>query len=582
MASLAVDTIFFARYTASNFRALYRRFTGPPATYTKDYFQLADQAENTLKATFGFVGKPIDIEYAWPGGVQKGQFLFSSDRAHLSWPTGGPEPWRVGANVPGGVVSIPGDAAKQSVEDADAEFNRITALGHEPWLLGVVLAGQPTRMHLRVFFQNPPTGFEDRNVADLPEQIREKILGLAGTVGTGAFRVPSLAPARAASLVRQIEDALQRNPNVLLVGPPGTGKTVALEELRARYSISSGTTIDFDPDVWGAQAFSVGQTVGERRSESLVFHPSYGYENFVAGLFPTASDKGGIGLEAVPGPLLRLSHWVGQSDRQALLILDEFNRGPAAAIFGDALGLLDKDKRATATYAGAHIQRPYPDHRMRVAEDYATNAGANDEVLPKQISLPLGLSIVAAMNSTDRSVAPLDAAMRRRFHVIRVNPDYEVLADHFGLTAGDFDHALPAADSPDNWTRQNVLTLAVLVLKSINERVRFCLGEDFLLGHALLWGLSAATDESALRDFSAAMDGFVLSTLRTTFLDQDDFLAAVLGIPDKAVDAVASMGYWQLPPKGLDQVASRRLVLHELSSLGPTAQLSALAALAAP
>lgn len=581
MASLPVDTVFFARYTISNFRSLYRRFPTPPATYTKDYFQLADQTENTLKQTFGYAGQPVAIEYVWPGGSRAGQFLFSSDRVHLSWPTGGPEPWRVGVNDVDGVISIPGDPAKQSAADADAEFNRITALGHVPWLFGVVLAGQPTRMHVRVFFENPPAGFEDRSIADLPEQIRQKISDLAGNVGTGAFRVPSWAPARAASLVRQIQDALQRNPNVLLVGPPGTGKTVALEDLRARYSVSSGTTIDFDPDVWGAAAFSVGQTVGERRSESLVFHPSYGYENFVAGLFPTASEKGGIGLEAVPGPLLRLSHWVGRSERQALLILDEFNRGPAAAIFGDTLGLLDKDKRATPTHGGAHIQRPHPDHSMKVAEDYATKEGAKDEMVAKQISLPLGIAIVAAMNSTDRSVAPLDAAMRRRFHVIRVNPDYTVLAEHFGLTADDIDNGpLPAADAPGNWTRQHVLTLAVRVLKSINERVRFCLGEDFLLGHALLWGLTAATDESALRDLAAAMDGFVLSTLRTTFLDQDDFLAAVLGVPDKPADGAQSVGYWQQPPKGLDQVASRRLVLHDLSSLPPAAQLSALAALA--
>jgi len=586
MAILPVGTVFFARYTISNFRALYGRFGGQPATYTKDYFQLADRAEEVLKKAFGYAGAPVSIEYVWPVGNRNGQFLFSSDRAHLSWPTGGPEPWRVGEVEAQGVISISGDAAKGTAKEADDEHERIVAQGSVPWLVGVIPVDEPTKMHVRVYFEQPPAGLEDRKVSDLPAQLKGEMAALGGNLGTGAFAATHPAPApRAAALVRQIEEALERNPNVLLVGPPGTGKTVALEDLRATYAVSGGAApLYFDTDSWSASAFSAGLAAGERRSEALVFHPSYAYENFIAGLFPKSSDKG-IELEGVPGPLLRLAHWVGQSDRRALLILDEFNRGPAAAIFGDTLSLLDKDKRSTLNSEGAYIQRPYPDYKMGVGEDYASHAGAKDELIAKQISLPEGLFIVAAMNSTDRSVAPLDAAMRRRFHVIRVAPDYSVLSEHFGLDAADIDGGqAPALDDPTLWKRRDVLALSVRVLRAINDRVRFCLGDDFLLGHALLWSLDRSTDDTALQDLSASMDGFVLSTLRTTFLDQDDFLAAVLGIPDNAVSTppqdVRSVGYWQPPPKGLDQVASRRLMLHLLSSLPSRSQLTALAALA--
>ena len=588
MAVLPVDTVFFARYNKSNYRALYKRFSGEPATYTKDYFQLADATEDALTRAFGYVGEPMPIEYAWPGGNRSGQFLYSSDRAHLSWPTGGPEPWRVGEIEAGGAISIPGDPSKGSANEADDEFDRIVALGHGPWFVGVVVVGDPKKMHVRVYFENPPPGREDRKISDLPQQIRDEIHGLQVKYGTGAFAATRPAPApRAAALVGQIEKALEKNSNVLLVGPPGTGKTVALEDLRAKYAVSGDAApLYFDTDSWSASAFSEGQVAGERRSEALVFHPSYAYENFVAGLFPKASDKG-MELEGVPGPLLRLAHWVGRSNRKALLILDEFNRGPAAAIFGDTLGLLDKDKRSTLDSEGAYIQRPYADYAMGVREDYASQAGAKDERIAEQISLPEGLLIVAAMNSTDRSVAPLDAAMRRRFHVIRVAPDYDVLGEHFGLDAADMARAaLPAANDPTLWKRREVLTLAVRALRAVNDRVRFCLGDDFLLGHALLWSLAAATDETSLQELCAALDGFVLSTLRTTFLDQDDILAAVLGIPDDAAQAEAQdvrfVGYWQPPPKGLAQVASRRLMLHTLSTLPPQAQLAALNALATP
>jgi 5-methylcytosine-specific restriction protein B len=587
MAVLPVDTVFFARYSSSNFRSLYGRL-GSKGGYTKDYLQLSKSTAQVLENTFHYNGEPIAFDYVWPGGCLSGKFHHSSDRFHLAWSTDdAPAPWTVGTREPNGPISIPGDSSKTTQEEAEQEYQRIKDANYEPWLVGVVLQGRLSELHTRVYFRSPPAGLEDRGLSALPAQLQVAMASLKQS-DTGALVATQPPPTpRAKALVRQIEEALERNPNVLLVGPPGTGKTVALEDLRAKYAVSGGAApLYFDTDSWSASAFSEGEAAGERRSEALVFHPSYAYENFVAGLFPKASDKG-MELEGIPGPLLRLAHWVGRSNRKALLILDEFNRGPAAAIFGDTLGLLDKDKRSTLNTEGAYIQRPYADYAMGVREDYASQAGAKDERIAEQISLPEGLLIVAAMNSTDRSVAPLDAAMRRRFHVIRVLPDYDLLGEHFGLDAADIaGAALPAANDPILWKRREVLTLAVRALRAVNDRVRFCLGDDFLLGHALLWSLAASTDETALQELCTALDGFVLSTLRTTFLDQDDFLAAVLGIPDDAAQAAAQdvrfVGYWQPPPQGLNQVASRRLMLLTLSTLPPQAQLAALNALATP
>src|SRR6266487_3945293 len=66
--------------------------------------------------------------------------------------------------------------------------------------------------------------------------------------------------------------------------------------------------------------------------------------------------------------------------------LDEFNRGPTAAIFGDTLSLLDNDKRSDpdAGRPGAVIERPYPLEKMEVAAKYANGSG-------KEVSLEVRL-----------------------------------------------------------------------------------------------------------------------------------------------------------------------------------------------
>lgn len=387
---------------------------------------------------------------------------------------------------------------------------------------------------------------------------------------------------RAKKLVQEILDALSRDPNVLLVGPPGTGKSVALEDLRGLYSPrSTADTPTFNPDSWSGEWGLAG---ADARSEALVFHASYSYENFVAGLFPTTKD-GNMELEAKAGPLLCLSHWVGDSpDRRALLILDEFNRGPAAAIFGDTLSLLDKDKRSGPGRQGAHIQRPYPRQKMPVPDSYRQVAANASEEVAEEVRLPAGVHIVAAMNSTDRSVAPLDAAMRRRFTVIRVRPDYEALLEHLGLDATATHLPLPQDADIANWDDAQVSSLAVRVLQSVNERIEYCLGEDFQLGHALVWGLAGTSPKEKLNQLASAVDAKVVPTLRMTFVDQDEALAAVLGVSEAAQVAhgqaapAGTVAYWRAAPASLAAIAPKRLMVQTLHTLPDEQQLAALVA----
>ena len=271
MARKLVQAVLFARYNPTNFKALYGRISGS-TTYTKDYIQIPEAVSTRLKPVLDGSGNRVDVEYVWPTGSQAGHFAWSADRYHLKWDTDRPPlPWKLGQVGVDPATSLPGDTSQRTEPAADQQFSAIDTSQVKPWLLAVKLAGEGNRLHLRVFFENPPAGFLDRSLASLPEKIRQEIarLGQAGTGfvdwSDGIMPAPEV---RAKKLVNEILEALARDPNVLLVGPPGTGKSVALEDLRSLYSTrATADTPTFNPDSWSGDWDLVG---ADARSEVLV------------------------------------------------------------------------------------------------------------------------------------------------------------------------------------------------------------------------------------------------------------------------------------------------------------------------
>ncbi|GEM_PF-2409800 len=237
-------------------------------------------------------------------------------------------------------------------------------------------------------------------------------------------------PATLPDDIKDIWTTLRRKKQIIFYGPPGTGKThmalksaryiVARENLGVTYSDSIKNKVD-------------------NFIEMVTFHPSYSYDDFIEGI-KTSITNGHIHYEIKDGILKSLAQKAqADKDNIYILIIDEINRGDTARIFGELLTLLEKDKRESI-----YITLPLSGEKF---------------------TLPNNLYIIGTMNTSDRSIAMVDAALRRRFAFYRMWPNYEVIKSYI--------EGLPL----HKW------------LEHINSKLVDVLGQeayDLLIGHSYL------------------------------------------------------------------------------------------------
>ncbi len=112
------------------------------------------------------------------------------------------------------------------------------------------------------------------------------------------------------------------------------------------------------------------------------------------------------------------------------LVIDEINRGNISKIFGELITLIEEDKRDTLEVTLPYSKKPF--------------------------KIPSNLYIIGTMNSTDKSIALIDIALRRRFTFLKMEPNLDLV---------------------DNVKAKNIM-------KQLNEKITETLGVDYVLGHS--------------------------------------------------------------------------------------------------
>ncbi len=335
-------------------------------------------------------------------------------------------------------------------------------------------------------------------------------------------------PSEFAPATLSVLDLLKDRHNVLVSGPPGTGKSRLLNEVAEAFVASTATgpvhipgapvSIPKNPPI--ASKLQGVQPSPDRASRKVfrtVFHQNSKHRDFVSGLVPVVGSQasgGGTTFRIVAGVLYRASEHARLADGASLLIIDEINRGPAVQVFGGSIVAIESDKRLARDGA-----------RRSETQFFEVNSPSGDLV---EYALPHHLYILAAMNQADTSVEPLDVAFLRRWAPFRLDPSEAALRLFFKLQPAG---GAQLPESPSS--AGEVYEAAVRAWRAVNARIRLGRGPEFQVGHGVLMtrGAPAPTVEEALRDVAESWQ-VVRAHVDEVFFGDIRGVAAVLNVGD--------------------------------------------------
>ena len=266
------------------------------------------------------------------------------------------------------------------------------------------------------------------------------------------------------SNIERMLKRLRLKMNLIIEGPPGTGKTWIAKRL----------------------AYALIEDRDDSKVRVVQFHPNLSYEDFIRGWRPGSDGrltiKNGVFMDVVHSA-------INDQNSKFVVVIEEINRGNPAQIFGEMLTLLEAGKRTS----NDAIELTYPDPN-----------GDN-----KPVYIPQNLYVIGTMNIADRSLALMDLAFRRRFAYITLKPMFNDIWRNWVVNRCGVDSGL--ANSIQHR------------MERINEMIRSKSGSQFEIGHSYLTPDNQLEDETTRDWFKEVVTSEISPMLREFYFDDFEF-----------------------------------------------------------
>ena len=247
--------------------------------------------------------------------------------------------------------------------------------------------------------------------------------------------------------------------------------------------------------------------------ERTVFHPEYTNADFIGQIMPKLV-QGKTDFVFKPGPFTSiLKKALCDSQNRYVLIIEEINRGNAAAIFGELFQLLDRIDDASKKTSHEKELNTYG---KGWSEYFVMNSEINNYIRDSDdtfdgkaldlngihfsantgIRLPPNLSILATMNTSDQNVFTLDNAFQRRW-------DMKLIENVFGDTEEETNQRNAFVDSAKQITWEKFQTAINIKIGKMSEDAGLSSMEDKRLGCWFVKAVKQGNDYIISKDLFA-------------------------------------------------------------------------------
>lgn len=176
------------------------------------------------------------------------------------------------------------------------------------------------------------------------------------------------------------------------------------------------------------KSHTINESIVEDYTVRTVFHADTQNSDFLGCLKPKMQGDT-IGYEFRSGPFTdAVIKAFQEPSEQHWLVIEEINRAPAAAVFGEIFQLLDRESDGESTYSINLSDLDMIQH-IESKTGKALDKG--------MLKIPSNLSLLATMNSSDQAVMPLDTAFKRRWNFKYIPLDFDKSYTESGKACSD-------------------------------------------------------------------------------------------------------------------------------------------------